>query len=342
MGIRNDNITYQSNLMAALMLMLRPQGATIKELMTNLGVVRSTVYQYINALTLLGYPIEEPEQIGREKVYHANSESIRKLTPLTGDTELTEEDINALNFLENAAGSSALKNIMSPVLNKLIRLAPDGGIAYKKADGSVLTAIMDVPPIMKKTSNKTAEIASALISAIREKQWIDIDYYSASKGEQKRIEKLFPIVCFSHDGGLYFYAQTEQGKLLTLAVERISELKVIIGDNPAPDYSEEYIAELLSDPFGITLTEPEPITVKLLIDSRQAYYYEELDWPDSVNIETFYNGDIILTIKTRGLWELERWIMKNSPTIKVLEPNSILEDVKWTLKETMKKYEMIM
>ena len=227
---------------------------------------------------------------------------------------------------------------MAPVLDKLIRLAPDGGIAYKKADGSVLTAIMDVPPIMKKTSTKTSEIASALISAIRGKQWIDIDYYSASKGQQKRIEKLFPIVCFSHDGGLYFYAQTEQGKLLTLAVERISELKVIIGNEPVPEYSEVYIAELLSDPFGITLTETDPIIVKLFIDAGQAYYYKELAWPDSVSIKTFENGDIILTVKTRGLWELERWVMKNSPVIKVLEPESVIEDIKWILNETMKRY----
>ena len=340
MGIRSDNITYQGNLMAALMLMLRPQGATIKELMANLGVVRSTVYEYINALTLLGYPIEEPERNGREKVYHANSESIRKLIPLTGDTELTGDDIDTLNFLEKAVGSSALKNIMSPVLNKLIRLAPDGGIAYKKADGSLLTAIMDVPPIMKKTSTKTAEIASALISAIREKQWIDIEYYSASKGEQKRIENLYPIVCFSHDGGLYFYAQTDKGKLLTLAVERISELKVIIGDHPAPEYSEEYIAELLSDPFGITLTEPEPVTVKLLIDSGQSYYYRELDWPDSVGLETLDNGDLLLTVKTRGLWELERWIMKNSPVIKVLEPEAIQEDIMYILRKTVALYQI--
>ena len=271
-------------------------------------------------------------------VYRADSNSIRSLTPLTGDTELTKDDRETLNFLENISGSSALRMIMAPVLDKLVRLAPEGGISYRKADGSVITAIMDVPPIMKKTSPKTAEIASALISAIRERQWIDIDYYSASKGEQKRMEKLFPIVSFAYNGGLYFYAQIEDGKLLTLAVERISELKVIIGDKPAPEYSKEHIKELLDDPFGITLTEPEPITVKLFIDSGQAYYYKELDWPDSVSIETLDNGDIIFTVKTRGLWELERWIMKNSPVIKVLEPESVVEDIKWTFTEGLKLY----
>ena len=338
MGIRNDNITYQYNLMAALELMLRPQGATIKELTANIGVARSTAYDYINALSILGYPIREPERRGKEMVYHADAESIRKLMPLTGDTELTKNDRETLLFLGNATGSSALKMIMTPLLDKLIRLAPDGGITYKKADGSILTAIMDVPPIMKKTSPKTAEIASALISAIRDKQWIDIDYYSASKGEQKKMEKLFPIVCFSHDGGLYFYAQTGDGKLLTLAVERVSELKVIIGDNPVPEYSEEHIRELLSDPFGITLTEPEPVTVKLLIDSGQAYYYKELDWPDAVTLETLKNGDLLFTVRTRGLYELERWIMKNSPVIKVLGPDSVVEDIQWLLKATLKLY----
>lgn len=338
MGTRNDNATYQGNLMAALMLMLRPQGVTIKELIANLGVARSTVYEYIDALTLLGYPIEEPERRGREMVYHANPDSIRKLVPLTGNTELTNNDLETLKFLETSSGSNALRNIMAPVLAKLIRLVPDGGIAYRKADGSVLAAIMAVSPIMKKTSSKTAEIVSALISAIREKQWIDIDYYSASKDMQRKIEKLYPIVCFAHEGGLYFYAQTDDNKLLTLAVERIIELKVIIGNTPVPKYTEDYIAELLSDPFGITLTETEPVSVKLLIDSGQAFYFKELDWPDSVNIETLDNGNLIFVVKTRGLWELERWIMKNSPSIKVLEPKPIIEDVKWLLAESIKLY----
>ena len=81
--------------------------------------------------------------------------------------------------------------------------------------------------------------------------------------------------------------------------------------------------------------------VKLFIDSGQAYYYKELDWPDSVNIETLDNGDIIFTVRTRGLWELERWIMKNSPVIKVLEPESVVTDVKWIIKEAYSLYEWL-
>lgn len=338
MGIRHDNFTYQSNLMAALTLLLRPQGATIKELRENLGVARSTVYEYIDTLSLLGYPVGEPDRRGREMVYRADADSIRKLMPLTGNTELTPDDKELLSFLENASGSSALRAILSPMLDKLLRLAADGGVSYRKTDGSILTAIMDVPSIMKKVTLKTVEIASALISAIRNHQWIDIDYYSASKGEQKWLKMLFPIVCFAHNGGLYFYSQTDNGNLLTLSVERISELKVIIGDKPAPDYSEDYIRDLLDDPFGITLTESEPITARLFIDSEQAYYYKELDWPESVTIETIENEDIILTVRTRGLWELERWIMKNSPAIKVLEPESVVEDIKWTFTESLKHY----
>ena len=338
MGIRHDNFTYQSNLMAALTLLLRPQGATIKELRENLGVARSTVYEYIDTLSLLGYPVGEPERRGREMVYRADAESIRKLTPLTGNTELTPDDKELLSFLENASGSSALKAILSPILDKVLRLAADGGVSYRKADGSSITAIVDIPPIVKKTSPKVAEITSALISAIRQKQHIDIDYYSASKGEQKKIGNLFPIVCFTHDGGCYFYALADSGKLLTLSIERISELKVIVGNSNIPSYSPEFISELLSDPFGITLTERNHVFVKLYVDEGQAYYYKELDWPDSVKLEDTEKGGLYITVKTRGLWELERWIMKNSPVIKVIEPESIKADIKWTLEESLKYY----
>ena len=323
MGIRHDNFTYQSNLMATLTLLLRPQGATIKELRENLGVARSTVYEYIDTLSLLGYPVGEPERRGREMVYRADADSIRKLTPLTGNTELTPDDKELLSFLENASGSSALKAILSPMLDKILMLAADGGVSYRKADGSSITAIVDIPPIMKKTSPKTAEITTALISAIRQNQRIDIDYYPASKGEQKKIENLFPIVCFTHDGGCYFYALKDSSKLLTLAIERIAELKVIVGNDNTPSYSSDYVAELLSDPFGITLTEQEPVLVKLYVDKGQAYYYKELDWPDSVKLEDSEDGGIYILLMTRGLWELERWIMKNSPVIKVIEHESI-------------------
>ena len=60
--------------------------------------------------------------------------------------------------------------------------------------------------------------------------------------------------------------------------------------------------------------------------------------PDSVDIETLDNRAIIFTVRTRVLWELERWIMKNSPVIKILEPESVVEDIKWTIKETYNLY----
>lgn len=339
MGIRNANYTYQKNLMAALMLMLRPQGATIKDLRERLGVARSTVYEYIDVLSSLGYPVSEPERRGREMVYHADPDSIRKLIPLTGNTELSVDDREMLEFLEHISGNSALRMVLAPMLDKLMRLVPDGGISYGKSDGTSLSVLVDIPPLMKKSKPETAGILSALISAARQKQWIDIDYYSASSGEQKRMEKLFPVVCFMHNGGCYFYAICSDGKLLTLSVERISELKVIVGKNVPPEYSEDMISELLQDPFGITLTEIEPITAKLYIDAGQAYYYKEIDWPDSVRLEELEDGAVILTVRTRGTWEFERWIMKNSPAVKVLEPDSVIEDIKWTLNEALRLYE---
>ena len=130
----------------------------------------------------------------------------------------------------------------------------------------------------------------------------------------------------------------DSGKLLTLSIERIAELKVIVGNDNIPSYSSDYVVELLSDPFGITLTEQEPVLVKLYVDGGQAYYYKELDWPDSVKLESTEDGGVYITVKTRGLWELDRWIMKNSPVIKVIEPESIKADIKWTLEESLKYY----
>ena len=47
----------------------------------------------------------------------------------------------------------------------------------------------------------------------------------------------------------------------------------------------------------------------------------------------------ILIVRTIGAGELERWIMKNSPTVKDPEPDSVAEDIKWTLNEALRLYE---
>ena len=118
-----------------------------------------------------------------------------------------------------------------------------------------------------------------------------------------------------------------------------TELEVIVGNDNIPSYSSDYVTELLSDPFGITLTEKEPVFVKLYVDEGQAYYYKELDWPDSVKLEDTEDDGVYITVKPLGLWELERWILKNSPSIKVLESDSVSEDIKWTLNEALRLYE---
>ena len=121
-----------------------------------------------------------------------------------------------------------------------------------------------------------------------------------------------------------------------LAVDRIEEIKGSEeGKHPKCDMA--LLQDLLSDPFGISC-EVEPYEVKLLIAPYQVPYEKEKRWPaGKVSFKDTDKGTI-MTAKTRTRFDVQRYILKRTPYIKVLEPEWLKKTVTQKLAEGLGLY----
>ena len=148
--------------------------------------------------------------------------------------------------------------------------------------------------------------------------------------------KFYPLMVFISHRNPYVYGYNIKGGIRMLAIDRIKSIDSSFKDTePACDL--KLLQELLSDPFGISC-ESEPYEVKLLIAPYQAPYEKEKQWHKGrVGFEDTTEGTI-MTATTRTRFDVQRYILKRTPYIKVLEPQWLKEFVLESLEAGISLY----
>lgn len=317
-------------------LIARPQGASIKELMDHLEVSRKTVYRLFEALEELGY-ILFPDKDGKEARYYLNKEidKMRYWQPLP-NTSFTIEDRVLLDFIfRKVTDNPSIAKLVGELRNKLALSIADCGYTITKTGKKINPISLAKPvivtdiPVMKKGSSIQDRVLTDLLEAVREKAVCTVSYESFSAGNI-RTYQVHPLALFDHNGGLYaFVFQPYYGKVIILAVERIKNIELTNEHFKIPaDFDAE---KRLADPFGIVLND-EPFLARIKFDEEQAPYIQERCWPEDAEIEELDNGEIILSLKTAGAYELKKWILGFAESAELLEPEwlraELIEDIR--------------
>jgi len=123
---------------------------------------------------------------------------------------------------------------------------------------------------------------------------------------------------------------TTFGDILTLAVERIQE---ITPTGSLFEYPKDFDPEeLLESAFDIVYE--QPIDIRIWFSPDQARYIKERTWSKTQKIEEQEDGSIILSMRTSGWWDVKRWVLSYGKEAKVLEPQTLKEDIVRELEAT--------
>ena len=90
--------------------------------------------------------------------------------------------------------------------------------------------------------------------------------------------------------------------------------------------------------MGVWLSDKTPLEVELLFDKEIATYATNRIWHSSQILEEREDGSVYLKFKTTQKKELLRFILGQGHTVKVLEQQELIEEVKEELKRTEKMY----
>lgn len=319
----------------AVKLFSRPQGASNDEIAEEVGVSERQVYRIREALDRMGIVLNEIEGnlLTRAKRWQIGQNSLLKL-PLTDQLSLSWPELLSLYALYGSRGvfrgtdiedelDSAFEKITTVLLPQSRKLLEQYASLFIPARRSV------------KHNEQVDELLDDLSWAAINHKTCNIHYFSFSDQRIKRFD-INPLHFFERDGGLYLLVLVPRyNQLRTLALERIKEVE-------ATDSTFDYPKEL--DPVGLlqsafTLFYGDPVKVAIRFDADQAPYIKERQWAEQQEIMEQVDGSVVLKMNTSGWWDIKRWVLSFGSGAELLEPKEMRNEIYQELLDAVAHYQ---
>jgi predicted DNA-binding transcriptional regulator YafY len=281
----------------------------LRELVKNRGVA---IYPPKNTV---GYKYSEP--------------GFRFFEDIVGENE--KNLLLVANSLFNIFSGSGLSSEFSFVVNKILK---------KRSRSGEVKDIENFNPISLGPAQKDpgAVWLPILIKAMRENECLDIVYYKAYEGETKRVLSPYILKQYSNTWYLVAYDHHTNQKDKT-KVFKLSRIKKIETSGTKFKIDPEFSAnDYFKYTIGILHSHLEkPIKIEIQVLSNHLFE----SWKESPlhSSQTIKNEiDNIVEIETYKTHELFALLLRHGPSIKVISPASLRDELKEKIKKTLSHY----
>ena len=180
---------------------------------------------------------------------------------------------------------------------------------------------------------KEIKLCEQISDAYSMKKKIGIGYKSIKSGESERV--LHPYGIYNYEGDTYLIAYCENRKeVRDFKLCRISKLN-IMDDKYKIDNSfdiHEYTKNSIGNFKG------EEIEIHLIIREPFATIVSEKRWSSKQSIKELDDGSIDFKARMMGYEQIKSWILGMGPSVTVLEPHKLVDDIKEDIKNMMNTY----
>jgi len=326
-------------LVTAVRLLARPNGATAQELADELEMSKRTVYRILETLeVLIGGPLDKVTGILQNEKRYKFPPGFTISLPLTTLSGLTVPELMALFALRMNAGlfrGSVISADIDSAFEKISNaLSPETKSVLERYS----RLFVSVPKTPKDYSSHD-EVIEELSMAILARKTCRISYNTFSEEEiREKTYDINPLHFFERDGGLYVFVVVSYFKdIRLLAVERIKSIEM--SEKPF-DWPKDFDPEiLLNKAFGLYWD--DPFSARIKFPPSQARYIKERTWAEQQQIDDQPDGSIILTLETSGSYDVKRWVMSFGSDAELLEPEDLREEICNEAKKMAQAYSLL-
>lgn len=302
-------------------------GVGLEELAEELGCVRRTVYRDLDALMYAGFPVTSEKRDG--KAYYRFLDRFQ-----LGQVPFTPDELLALAF-----SSDLLKSLEGTVFHDSIQSAMHkirAGLGPELA--RYLEQFRDafrVLPGPHKRYAESRDTIRALNEAVLDRHTLSLRYRSGRSGEQTE-RRIDPYKVWYHGGALYVIGHDHRSDAIrTFAVDRILALAGTDRHFEPPD-DFDFDAYTASS-FGVVA---EPATrVRIRFEERWSAYVGEREWHASQRTTPTEGGGLELELEVGAGQELASWVLSFGDGARVLEPESLRDEVRSALERALARYD---
>ena len=329
---RNTEMYYK-----AAKLMVRPQGATNKQLQEELNCSIETVHRLKRDMEDAGWPLSDNGGIRdsrNRKVFTLDQEYFSRVgSGVIPNVELSDEELIALHMLQGE--ESILTG--TPFIRHLKKAFFKLGQSLCSGENQFVGRIQDLmlsSGFLGKDYTKKGTVLQTLIKSIVQCKTCIVRYHAFHDGTEKTY-RVDPLHLVEHNGGLYVFAKIPRyEEVRVLAVDRIRSIKQT---EDTFNYPEEFDAKAkLGESFGLTFDDPVKATV--WISSEQAKYVKERKFSSGTQLVDQGDGSLILEFDTSGRAELKQWVLSMGRHAEVVGPQELREEIRLDIEEMSKRY----
>jgi predicted DNA-binding transcriptional regulator YafY len=299
----------------------------LEDLMARLECSKSTLYRTINALKdTLHAPVEFDADAGGFRYDVAKGSSAFELPGLW----FTPAELQALAVMQRLlkdVGGGLLTEHLGPLSKRLDELT-----RHRRLNLGEAASRLRFPAIASRPAGLAFQsVASATLQ--RKKVWIE---YHA-RGTDERSERTVSPQRVTHYRDSWYLDAFDEGKdaLRCFAIDRI--VRATILDGKAMDVSDAELDAHYASSYGIFGGQADKTAVLRFTRERARWVAEEV-WHPEQQGTWLEDGSYELRIPYSDPRELVMDILRHGPHVRVIEPQSLVEEVKSQLSGALQRY----
>ena len=289
-----------------------------------------TVYRDLEALQVAGFPIYN-ERVEGKHLWSLLDTVIHHIPIPFNLTELMALYFSS-DMMKVFRGTAFYDSLESLFQKVKTTLPPESKKFIKNVEQ---TLHLGMKPY--KQYSKFKEIINRVNDAAINKKSIEIVYYTMSrKKESKR--KVDPYKIWFLNGTFYLIGHCHvRHEVRIFALDRI---KMLHQTKDAFEIPEDFsFDDFIGPSFGVF--QGEPINIKVWFSPDVAGYIKEKIWHESQEIEDLEDGSIIFEAEVAGTAEIKFWIMSWGSHALVLEPESLIDEIREEAEAMLERYKKI-
>ncbi|MFA6107412.1 MAG: transcriptional regulator, partial [Candidatus Latescibacterota bacterium] len=278
-------------------------GITTEALAEEYGVTIRTLQRDLGDLKEAGFIIRRRRPDGRLTNHLELPANLPTAIPFT--------EMAALLFmgtLTEALVGTPFHDALHSLTRRLLRAMPEGQRAFLRRAASVYSPHARG---RKPFNPQARKIVADLNRAVLAQRVCRVVYHSVEGGRTKTypIEPL-RLLYYMEAGGLYLIARVPpHEEPITLAVERIRDLRPTSARFAVADSVHAAIDQRLADTFGIISGTPCKVRIRFV--PEQAPYIRERLWHPTQRLEEQDDGGVIAVFEAASPYELRSWVLSH-------------------------------
>jgi proteasome accessory factor C len=305
----------------------RRTAISLEDLMARLECSKSTLYRAINVLKdTLHAPVEFDAQVGGFRYADAKGASAFELPGLW----FTPAELQALAVMQRLlkdVGGGLLTEHLGPLTKRLDELTH-----HRRLNLGEAASRLRFPAIASRPAGPAFQTAASA-TLQRKKLWIE---YHA-RGTDERSDRTVSPQRITHYRESWYLDGWDEGKmdLRCFAIDRIVRLTLL--DERAIDVPDAELDAHYASAYGIFGGKADKIAVLRFTKERARWVADEVWHPEQQGMQ-LEDGSYELKIPYRDQRELVMDILRHGPHVLVIEPQSLVDEVKRELSEALGRY----